>query len=132
MKQWVDGKGYVNMSEFAKEHTALPWEIMTPADTTDGLARFVRTERKGAIVECRYDGYIDKEEAEANARFIVTACNHFEEMRETLKELHIGLKIRLAQEAASWGANADKTTEFLSKHPTLNKLEALLAKLEAE
>ena len=25
MKQWVDGKGYVNMNELAKEHSPTPW-----------------------------------------------------------------------------------------------------------
>ena len=119
------------------EHTATPWKFYKDKlrpQLSDRVVMEVQDSCQRAIVpwtgfDCANQPWAEKE---ANARFIVLACNNFDEMRETLKELHIGLKIRLAQEAASWGANADKTTEFLSKHPTLNKLEALLAKLEAE
>ena len=121
MNQWVDGKGYVNMNDLAKEHTALPWEIMTPADTTDGLARFVRTERKGAIVECRYDGYIDKEEAEANARFIVTACNHFEEMYEALKAIAMcGFK---REDGKTWAKCSPNDDDLERAHALLTRIE---------
>jgi len=115
------------------EHTALPWEWdwklkENSLEAECGIRHF---DGNMAYSVVRCPKYQSEQQWKADARFIVTACNHFEEIKETLKELHIGLKIRLAQEAASWGANADKTTEFLSKHPTLNKLEALLAKLEA-
>ena len=116
------------------EHTATPFRVV------ERVSQGINIEWGPEDGECRpvchmrwSDGLnpLVEQAVVTDARFIVLACNHFEEMKETLKELRIGLKIRLAQEAASWGANADKTTEFLSKHPTLNKLEALLAKLEA-
>ena len=111
MKQWVDGKGYVNMNELTKEHTALPWKVRVLKDDC-----FVEgNEVVGETVVGEYKREILADESypkkKTDARFIVLACNHFEEMRETLKE------------AQSYLSRQKQSLIF-------KQIEALLSKLE--
>jgi hypothetical protein len=62
MKQWVDGKGYVNMSELAKEHTAGKWKMDEHGCLMAGseqIAAIYPKDRKanGALIEAAPELY---------------------------------------------------------------------------
>jgi len=108
------------------EHTATPWE--KDYGNTYGHIKSLGVEGHTPTV-CKYDWNIgnemnplfSKEQKEANAEFIVKACNSYESNQQTIKELVEALE---GVVSAEWEGNTfDVFPEF---EPVWNKaLEAL-------
>ena len=66
------------------KHTLTPWEM----DDVDGCAS-ITTDRSADICTeiCYLSGLADLDQNAANGRFIVLACNHFDEMKAELMRL---------------------------------------------
>lgn len=65
------------------KHTELPWEV-----TKDGMINSIKDDYIPIFSPWREDAWEDDpKEAQANARFIVQACNNFEALREALESV---------------------------------------------
>jgi hypothetical protein len=109
------------------EHTATPWK-QHPGFFTSMYSG----DKQVAITGGPTVDVKNIHEREANARFIVKACNHFDEMLETLKEAKTELFAAKMREATDWGADLTKAQEFANGHPIVHKIAALLARIEGE
>lgn len=114
-------------------HTATPWALNR--DEVPPLIYANHNDENGQKCIALFDGHAafpDVQTCEANAEFIVRACNAYDKDQETIADL-----VKALQESRSTLANAIKanwegaTDADVVEHATIKKIDTALAKAGA-
>lgn len=98
------------------KHTPTPWKIYTAENRPHSPLVITSTEDKLKWVA----DVFSNESCEANARFIVTACNNYERMKAMLEEMISPLEL---YKAYGWPDRVDVTARASALIAELNKTE---------
>lgn len=104
--------------ETTGKHTKTPWELDTcgwPLIINEAASDKVVCELpmkvKGSTL------YVSESEQEANAQFIVTACNHHDELVATLEDVQVFARLSCPQgvDCDLWESTFDRVESVLAK-----------------